>query len=206
MLRMMRPGRRTVGGPRHLLPVAVCALGGHVALYRSLLPGGGAHAYLAWYEPLVAGLSTAALVVIGLMLLAVVLGRAELRAQVVRVLLPATAAPRNVSVRAARLTLGSVVFLAVQETVERSLAEGRLAPAAFSSSELLLVLATLSALAVLVALLERSCSELIALVVAPPRLRLRSFAPVFPCVRPQAIRRRNPLAELRGLRAPPAVA
>jgi hypothetical protein len=205
MLQPMRPGRRTVGGLRHLLPVAVCALGGHAVLYRSLLPRGGAHAYLAWYEPAVAGLSMAALAVIGLMLLAVVLGRAELRDRLVRVLLPATAAPQNVSVRAARLTLASVVFLAVQETLERSLSEDRLAPSAFSSSEVLLVLATLSALALLVALLERSCSELIALVVSPPRLRARASSPGFPRVRPQAIRRRNPLAELRGLRAPPAL-
>jgi hypothetical protein len=201
----MRPGRRTVGGLRHLLPVAVCALGGHVVLYRSLLPGGGAHAYLAWYEPLLAGLSVAALAVIGALLLAVVLGRGELRDRIVRLLLPATASPQNVSVRAARLTLASVVFLAAQETLERSLVEGRLAAAAFSSSQLLLVLATLSALATLVALLERSCSELIALVAAPPRLRLRASAQGFPRVRLATIRRRNPLAELRGLRAPPAL-
>jgi hypothetical protein len=201
----MRPGRRTVGGLRHLLPVAVCALGGHVVLYRSLLPSGGAHAYLAWYEPLLAGLSIAALAVICALLLAVVLGRGELRDRIVRLLLPATAAPRNVSVRAARLMLASVLFLAAQETLERSLVEGRLAPAAFSSSHLLLVLVTLSALGTLVALLERSCSELIALVVAPPRLRLRASARAFPRLRPAAIRRRNPLAELRGLRAPPAL-
>jgi len=205
MLRLMRPARRTVGGLRHLLPVAVCALGGHVVLYRSLLPSGGTHAYFAWYEPLVAGLSAAALAVIGALLLAVVLGGAELRDRLVRLLLPSTAAPQSVSARAARLTLASVVFLAVQETFERSLVEGRLAPAAFSSSEVLLVLATLSALAVLVALLERSCSELIALVVSPPRLRVRASAPAFPFVRPQTIRRRKPLAELRGLRAPPAL-
>ena len=205
MLRLMRPGRRTVGGLRHLLPVAVCALGGHAVLYRSPFPSSGTHAYFAWYEPLVAGTSIAALAVIGAMLAAVVLGRAELRDRLVRVLLPATAAPQNDSVRTARLTLASVVFLAVQETMERSLAEGRLAPAAFSSSGLLLVLATLSALAVLVALLERSCSELIALVVAPPRLRVRASAPALPRVRLQAVRRRNPLAELRGLRAPPAL-
>jgi hypothetical protein len=195
-----------VVGLRQLLPVALCALGGHFALYRSLRPSTGDHAYLAWYEPLVVGLTLAALIAFAALLLAAVLGRDRLQRAVVRTLLPATARPLPASVRAVRLMLASVAFLAAQETFERTLAEGRLAPAAFSSSQVLFVLVVLASLATLVALVERSCSQLIALVARPARLaRSRATGLPFPVERPLAGRRRNPLAELRGLRAPPFV-
>ena len=61
-----------------------------------------------------------------------------------------------------------------------------------------------AALAALVALVERSCTQLIALVArSGKRVALRSAAQSFPAARPLLVRRRNPLAELRGLRAPP---
>jgi hypothetical protein len=203
---VMRPTWRIVVGLRRLLPVALCALGGHFALYRSLRPATGDHAYFAWYEPLVVGLTLAALLAFATLLLTAVLGRDALRRAVVRALLPATAQPLPASVRAVRLALASVAFLAAQETFERTLAEGRLVPAVFSPSQVLVVLAVLAALATLVALVERSCSQLIALVVAPrPRPRSRPAALSFPGARPLPARRRNPLAELRGLRAPPLV-
>src|SRR5438132_8154044 len=104
MLARMRPARRIVGGLRHLLPVALCALGGHLALYRSLRPATGDHAYFAWYEPLVFGLSLVALAAFATLVLAALLGRGALRRAVVRVLLPA-ARPRVVAVRTARLAL-----------------------------------------------------------------------------------------------------
>jgi hypothetical protein len=180
----MRPARRFVGGLRHLLPVALCALGGHLALYRTLLPSTGDHAYLAWYEPLVAGLTIAVLAAFGLLLLSAVLGRD--------------------AVRAVRLALAGVAFLVVQETIERTLTEGRAAPAVFGPSQLLVVLAVVAVLAALVALVERSCTQLIALVArSSKRVALRSAAQSFPAARPLLVRRRNPLAELRGLRAPP---
>lgn len=204
MLSAMRPARRFVGGLRHLLPVALCALGGHLALYRTLLPSTGDHAYFAWYEPLVAGLTIAVLAAFGLLLLSAVLGRESLRRSVVRVLLPATARPLPGTVRTVRLALAGVAFLVVQETIERTLTEGRAAPAVFGPSQLLLVLAVVAALAALVALVERSCTQLIALVArSSRRVALRSAAQSFPAARPLLVRRRNPLAELRGLRAPP---
>ena len=124
MLSAMRPARRFVGGLRHLLPVALCALGGHLALYRTLLPSTGDHAYFAWYEPLVAGLTIGVLAAFGLLLLSAVLGRESLRRSVVRVLLPATARPLPGTVRTVRLALASVAFLVVQETIERTLSRG----------------------------------------------------------------------------------
>jgi hypothetical protein len=203
---VMRPTLRVVVGLRQLLPVALCALGGHFALYRSLRPSTGDHAYLAWYEPLVVGLTLAAIIVFAALLLAALPGRDGLRPTVVRALLPTMSRPLTASVRAVRLTLASVAFLLAQETFERTLAEGRIAPAAFSSSQVLLVLVVLATLATLVALAERSCSQLIALVARPANApRGRAAALRFPVARPRPARRRHPLAELRGLRAPPAV-
>jgi len=200
----MRAARRIGGVGRHLLPVALCALAGHFALYGTLAPSTGDHAYFVWYEPVVAGLSIVALVVLAGLLLAAVLGRDGVRSRIVPTLLPAAARPLPVSVRAVRLGLASTVFLAVQETFERSLSEGRLAPAALGSSQLLLVLAVLAAAATVVALVEHSCSRLIALVARPLVVRLgRLVGAWFPPVRPLTVRRRNPLAQRRGLRAPP---
>jgi hypothetical protein len=207
MLSTMRPAGRIVGGLRHLLPVALCALGGHLALYGSIRPSTGGHAYFAWYEPLVAGLSLAGLAAFTALLIAAVLGRARLRRTVARVLLPAAERPLPGTVRTVRLALASIAFLVVQETFERTLAEGRVAPAAFRPSQLLLVLAVVAAVAALVALVERSCSQLIALVLAPlPLPRSRAAGLSFPHPRPLPARRRHPLAELRGLRAPPVPA
>jgi hypothetical protein len=105
------------------------------------------------------------------------------------------------SVRATRLALAAVAFLVCQETLERSLSEGRLAPGVFSSTQLLLLLVVVAGAATLVAFAERSCSQLIAFVVrAAFRLRAQVLAPA---PRRVTTRRRNPLAELRGLRAPP---
>jgi hypothetical protein len=204
MLRGMRPARRAVGGLRLLLPVALCALGGHLALYRTLLPASGGHAYLAWYEPAIAGLSLASVVVFGVLLAAAALGRDSLRRTVVRLLVPATEQPLPASTRAVRLALASVAFLVTQETFERTVSVGHLSPAGFDSPQILLVLAVVAALAALLAVFERSCSELVALVARGlPRGALRTAALALPAARPVLARRRNPLAELRGLRAPP---
>lgn len=200
----MRAARRIGSGPRHFLPIALCALAGHFALYGSLVPSSGRHAYFVWYEPLVAGLSIISLVVLAAMLLAGVLGRDGLRRRIVSVLLPAAARPVPGTVRTVRLALASTALLALQETVERSVSEGRIAAIQLGSSQLLLVLAVVAAAAAVVALVERSCSQLIALVARPlaPR-RARDAGAPFPSPRPPAVRRRNPLAQLRGLRAPP---
>jgi hypothetical protein len=199
----MSPAKRVVGGLRHVLPVLLCALGGHLVLYGTLTPSDRVHAYFGWYEPLVAGMSVAALAVLAALLLVASFGGAPLRRRVVPVLLPAAERPLPGTVRAVRLALASIAFLVCQETLERTLTEGRLSAAAFAPSQILLVLAVIGAAAALVAIVERSCSRLIAFV-APRlvRLRLRVVAS-FPAARRVVARRRNPLAELRGLRAPP---
>jgi hypothetical protein len=203
MLPGMRAARRIGGGLREFLPVALCALAGHFALYGSLVPSSGGHAYFVWYEPVVAGLSILALMLLVGLLLAVMVGRDGLRRRVVPVLLPGAARSSPGSVRTVRLALASVAFLACQETIERSLSEGSLGAAQFAPHQLMLVLVVVAAAAAVVALVERSCSELIALVARPfARRRERDTGVSFPSERP-AVRRRNPLAQLRGLRAPP---
>lgn len=198
----MRPARRLGGGLRHLLPVALCALAGHLALYGTLMPSSGDHAYFSWYEPLVAGLSVVALATLAGLLLVATLGSESLRRCAVS-LLPASS-PVPGTVRAVRLGLASLAFLACQETLERTLTEGRLAPAAFGTSQILLVVAVVAAAAGVVAVVERSCSRLIERVVgAAVRLRRPTTVSLFPTLRPLTVRRRHPLAQRRGLRAPP---
>jgi hypothetical protein len=204
ILPAMRPALRLVGGFRLVVPVALCALAGHLALYRTLLPSNGEHAYLAWYEPVVAGLSLASVVVFGVLIGAATLGRDSLRRRIVRFLVPATEQQVPATTRAVRLALASIAFLVMQETFERSVSAGHLSPAGFDSPQIVLVLAVVAALAALLAVFERSCSELVALVArGVPRVALRLVRLVFPASRPVLARRRNPLAELRGLRAPP---
>lgn len=216
ILRAMVPGSggagrlrraRGTGRLRGALPVALCALGGHFALYRTLTPASGEHAYFAWYEPLVAGLSALSLAVFAALVATGLVARGELRRRVVGLLLPAAAEAQPLAVRTARLAITSVAFLAVQESAERSLAAGRFAPAAFPAGEILPILAVLVALALSVALVERSCRRLaarVARLAAPRRRPAVWLAPA----RHRAVRvsRRNPLADLRGLRAPPAPA
>ncbi len=203
----MRPTTLRVGGIRHLLPVALCALGGHVALYRSIRPASGHHAYFAWYEPLVAGLSLAAVVVFGGLVLTVLLGRHRARSAALGFLLPATTQADTTTRRATRLALASLAFLLVQESLERSLAAERLMVAELRPVEILTVLVVLAGLAALLALAGRSCSQLIEFVarrVATSHRRETSVR--YSRLRPTIGRRRNPLADLQGQRAPPLTA
>jgi hypothetical protein len=203
----MRATQQLAVGLRQVLPVALCALGGHLALYQSLHPSSGDHAYLAWYEPAVLGLSLAGLFAFVMLVLAAALGAGRLREAVTRVLLPASQATPTTGVRAVRLALASLAFLVAQETVERTQEAGHLVPAAFAPVQVLIVLGAIVALAAIVAVLERSCSRLIALVIAATeRLSLTRAAVIAsPVPRRPHCRRRNALADLRGLRAPPVV-
>src|SRR5579864_8693137 len=88
-----------------IVPVALCALGGHFALYGTLVPSGGAHAYFRWYEPLVAGLSIAALALLGALVAASFTGSEALRLRVSRVAAPFAAPAAQSVTRTLRLAL-----------------------------------------------------------------------------------------------------
>jgi hypothetical protein len=187
-----------------MLPVALCALGGHLVLYRSLRPAGGEHTYLAWYEPLVAGLSLAALATFAGLLLTAFLSTGRFRQTLIRLLLPAARPTQSITTRTARLALAASAFLVVQETLERSIAAGQPVAGELTNAQTIVLLSVLVVLATTVALIERSCSRLVALVVAPePRAPEQAPRLGFTPSAPAPARRRKPLAELRGLRAPP---
>src|SRR5262249_47943627 len=50
--------------PMRLVSAAICALGAHALLYGSFRPAGGVHGYLGWYEPLLALVAIAAVVIV----------------------------------------------------------------------------------------------------------------------------------------------
>jgi hypothetical protein len=163
-----------------MLPASgACALAAHALVYRSFLPDGAAHRYLAWYEPSLALLAVASIVA-----------------------LVATFKP---GIDWRRVAAGGVLLFVLQESLERSLSGGGVQVASLSAGTWVVVLAAVTAFAGLLALVARSGAALVRLVLrsAAPRPRRarvprpRVFAPP---------RRRNPLAERRGLRAPPLLA
>jgi len=169
---------------------AVGALVAHGVVYRSFLPSGSAHRYLAWYEPALSGLTivaTAVLVALGAL--------ASTRRSL----------PWEVRTEGlwSRLSAGGVLFFLVQESLERWLSGGGAGVASLSPETWLLLLAAVAAFSGLVVLVARSgAAALVRIVARRPALPRTSSTPA---ARPQlpAVPRRNPLALRRGLRAPP---
>ncbi len=183
----------TTGSPfwrvRTLGAVALCALAGHAALYRSLWPGGGGHGYLGWYE---AALGAAVLVALGG--LASLVAVPGLRRRL------AASPGRSVPVRGrARVLTGlALAWLAAQEAAEHLAAGG--SPNVAPSAWLLAVIACLVA-ALVVAWAERGARAVLAGAAATPSPRPARAAGL----RPLAARspRCRPIALHRALRAPP---
>jgi hypothetical protein len=191
----------TIARGRGIVSVALCALAAHAVLYGSFSPGGAMHGYFGWYEPLVAGLTGLAVLAVGALVLAAALGHGRSR---LRAVLPAPSATPGL--QAARLAQAALISLFLQETFERSLALGHPAVPSFAPSTWLLVLVSLVAFAALLVLAGRLGTRIVSLVLGSPRRRLRSLALASPPRLRIAPQRRNPLAERRGLRAPPLLA
>src|SRR5438105_11695987 len=119
----MRLLHRSALCARRVLPVALCALGAHATLYRSILPADGRHAYLGWYVSAVAVASFAAVLLVLALAAASFRGGARAR-RVARALLPDSSSPLARS--GVRLALASLAVLLVQESLEQSAALGRL--------------------------------------------------------------------------------
>jgi len=199
---------RALARARGGLAVVVCALGGHAVLYRSLWPSDGVHSYFGWYEPAVGLLSAASLLLMAVLLAAAFLGPSSDRVVPLRRLLgPLRPATPGRLAPAARLAFASLLFLLVQESIERSVAFGRPAFVMFTPSALLLLLAALSSFAALVVFLTYSYVALLDQVVASarPRACARPLPPETGARSQRSPRRRSPLARRRGLRAPPLV-
>src|SRR5439155_23185655 len=180
-----------------MLPASgVCALAAHALVYRSFLPAGAAHRYLAWYEPLLGGLTLASLGALLVLVGLAALGRP----------LPWQLEAGSTRDLWSRIAAGGVLLFCVQESLERSLSGGGVEVASLSAGTWLVLLAAVGAFAALITLVARSGAALVRLVLraAPEPHERRAAVP-----RPRRFaprRRRNPLAERRGLRAPPLLA
>jgi hypothetical protein len=182
---------------RSLLSYATLALAAHGAAYRTFLPRDGVHGYFGWYEPLVGGLSLLALLYV-----VTAACRAASRPPC-RV--AAAGAASSLVRRVVSLACGGLTLLVLQETVERSVAEGRLAPGGFAPAAWVIVVAAALAAAFVLALLHRGYETLKLRLAAAARAAARvarSSRPPEP-LRP---RRRRPLADNSALRGPPAFA
>lgn len=198
--------RATAALARRAPAVVLCALATHAAIYRSLWPAGGDHGYLIWYAPLVATLSGLSIVALPVVLALAVAGRRDsgpLRALTALV----TRGARELEPVAGTLTLASqaLVFLFVQESLERSLERHEVAVASFPPSTWAVLLTVIVIAAGAVAWLGRAVSAIVEDIlrgaqVAHPRamqVRLAKGAAT-------VARRPHPLAVHGGLRAPPA--
>jgi hypothetical protein len=166
-----------------LLSGAVCALGAHALLYGTLRPGDGLHGYFGWYEPAIALAAVAAVLLVRPF---------RLRS------------PSPVGETARRLSTTALVVLLVQESLERSLAGGRPAFAAFTPAQLLVLVAGIAATALLLALALRAGQAVVRLVRRAPSVR-RAIPGGWSVVAIRLVPAR-PLAARFALRAPPASA
>lgn len=180
------------------LAAAVCALAGHAVLVGSVRPGDPTHRYLAWYEPVVAGLSLAVVVGLGSLFLLGVLGRAVPIPRVFR-------STRSFHQIAVGTAASGVALLVAQEAAERSFAAHTFAvPSVVGlrwALALAIVFATGAALAFLRRLGERAVDALLrGKGASEPTESSRSWHP-----QSAVARRLRPLALHAALRAPPAL-
>ena len=169
--------------PVRLTFAAVCALGAHALLYGTFRPGDGLHAYFGWYEPALAVVALAALLVF--------------RPAWLRTELPIGETARRVSTTA-------LFVLLAQESLERSLQAGHPVFAALTPSHWLVLLAGVAATAFVLACALRAGYAIVSLFVADgsPRTRVHIGWSVITVAR----RPVRPLAERFALRAPPLLA
>jgi hypothetical protein len=166
-----------------LVPAAVCALGAHALLYGAVRPGDGLHGYFGWYEPALAVVSLAALLM--------------LRPSSLKTLQPVSETARGLSTTA-------LVFLLAQESLERSLAAGHPAFTTLTPSQWLVLLAGIGATALVLAFGLRAGQAFVALL--QRRDASLELASARWSVVVDAGRRLRPLASRSALRAPPLAA
>jgi len=194
-------GERVRGRLGRLLPAAVVALATHALVYRSFWPADGVHGYFGWYEPAVAAASLAALLGLAGALVAATTCRRSgrpvpwLRART----------PVPLGLRTRRVSSSALLFLLVQESVERSVVDAHPAAPQFAPSQWLALIAGIAVLSLLVALLVEAGEIAMRRIVgaSPGGPVRRARVRVGWSVVASPGRRSNPLAERLGLRAPP---
>ena len=184
---------------RILFPAVSLALAGHAVVYRTLWPSGGVHSYFAWYEPLFGGASVVALA--GLLLLLLLGFAGGRRAKHV---LGALTPGRGPGMAAAhRLALAGLAVLLAQETIESSVAAGRVVPGGFSVPSALLLLGFLWALSFALVYAARTYLRLAHHVAGGGRAPARAPTILKPSAVVTFVWMPRPLAACRALRAPP---
>jgi hypothetical protein len=190
--------------PGTLLAAALGAAAGHAALYGAVLPHAGDHAYLGWYQAVI-GAAGLAVLAGSLLLTALAASRTgrPLAARLACRLFPAGVAARPLPERVAGLAAASLVWLVVQESLERSISLGRPALAMLGPGGLLVAALGALGLCLAIALVERLAVHAAQrFLAARPHVARPLDARVRRPAAPQ-LRRRSPLATRAGLRAPP---
>ena len=187
---------RLLTAMRGVLAVLLCALAAHVVAYRSFVPEDSIHGYFDVYGVIVSGLSAVALVVLGLLLAASLVGRpGPLRALVGR------SSSRSPAGRVVALTAFALAAVFVQERLEH----GLVASTGIDARTWVLAAAVVFLAAVLIVVFERSCEALIRKLIVGRRTLSRAYLSRAGKPLPPRSRRRRALADFCGLRAPPAL-
>jgi len=196
----------TTTSVRRVPAVVLCALVAHAAVYRSLWPAAGDHRYLIWYAPLVAVLSGFAIVALPLLLALALAGRRRGRTLNAVASVFVRALPeRDPVAGVVGLVSQALVFLFIQESLERSLVLHRAAVASFPPTTWSVLLAAVVVVAACVAWLGRTVSTLVEAILDKTRRNEPRAAGSRRAPRPTTVARRShPLAVHGGLRAPPA--
>src|SRR5581483_4211171 len=202
------PGRRIARRASLLLPGALGTLGAHAAAYRSFFPSGSLHGYLGWYEPVVGMLSLASVAAFVVLLLLAACGRESALARRLCRRLAAQVRLHGASGLCLRVAGTSFVLLVVQESIERSVQLGGPSLAVLPARTWLLALVAIVAFAALLTFLASAGAGLVELVLGRGSLRRarRRLVPERVRAAIAVPRRPRPLAERRGLRAPPLLA
>lgn len=164
-----------------LIPAAACALGAHALLYGTFRPGDGLHGYFGWYEPALAAVVLAALLVV--------------RPARLRTRLPIGETARSLSTT-------TLFLLLAQESLERTLQAGHPAFAVLTPSQWLVLIVGVAAIALLLAFALRAGQLVLRLLrrVRRPRMLAVALWSIVTVRRGPA----RPLAHRFALRAPPS--
>ena len=168
--------------PMRLLSAAICALGAHALLYGSFRPAGGVHGYLGWYEPVLAVVAIAAVVIV--------------RPERLRTRLPLGDVVRT-------LSLPALLIVLVQESVERSVQLGHPAVVSMTPSGWLVLVVGIVATALVLGLALRAGQAVFSLFSRRTRYARAAIQLVASRLELAATR---PLAGNVSLRGPPAIA
>jgi hypothetical protein len=182
---------------RGIAAAAVCALAAHALAYRTLWPADGVHGYFGWYEPLVAAASLASLA--ALLAFAALAHLARRAGRPLRVRLLERHRPTGAVARS--FASSGLLFVLVQESIERSVAAGHPAVASFGPAQWLVLLAGLAVASALLAVAMRA-SESILRRVLEPKEAAASTSSAWSVVT-STVRRSRALSGRFALRAPP---